>query len=70
MKKFTFMLLAFIAAVSANAQPEAIKLIPAGPMKVSKYNQAEKAEDICGIYYWKWGYKTTQLIPSLAWGKE
>lgn len=50
MKKFTFMLLALIAALSANAQR--------GPMKISKYNQAEKAEDLCGIYYWGYKYLT------------
>ena len=54
MKKITFMLLALIAAVSANAQE--------GPLKVSKYNQAEKASDICGIYYW--GYKYLEAQPT------
>ena len=53
-KKIAILLLALCATATVNAQT--------GPMKVSKYNQATKAEDICGIYYW--GYKYLPQQPT------
>lgn len=53
-KKIAILLLALCATATVNAQT--------GPMKVSKYNQATKAADICGIYYW--GYKYLEAQPT------
>lgn len=53
-QKIAILLFALCATATVNAQT--------GPMKVSKYNQATKAEDICGIYYW--GYKYLPQQPT------
>ena len=53
MKKITFMLLAFFAAVTANAQT--------GPMKASKLGESTTIDDLVGWTYWY--HRTTSHEP-------